>query len=187
MNHLQFSRMRVRRKGGVLLALLLMAGFISTVAPIASVSAGNTCTLSCCAGRAPHAAGSCMDGTCHAAIRLHQRRNVRTQPEERLCGVALRGGAVAKTTFRHQVRERDSQSSAFQTSSLTKPCQPDCGAGTFTSSSQSRPRDSGAISHADKPRPPSSGRLDRSSFNRANALDTLCRRSRPRGPPITFS
>src|SRR4051794_28814909 len=89
MNHLQFSRMRVGRAGGVLFGLLLIAGFISTAAPIASVSAGNTCALACCAGRAPHPAGSCMDGTCQAAIRLRNkssRLHVYAPVADKLCG-----------------------------------------------------------------------------------------------------
>jgi hypothetical protein len=69
-------------------ALTLVAAFACAVIPLASAS-GNVCKLECCAGRAAHAAGSCMNGTCHAAIKI-QRKTIRrtmTAPVDELCGL----------------------------------------------------------------------------------------------------
>jgi hypothetical protein len=187
------------RAARVILGASLLLSIVSVNIPTALVASSPMCTLACCAGKAPHSAGSCMNGSCRAFLNgraktLHVHRQLPVQQSEQLCGLPRRG---AWTTSRLLIKSspvtvgdssrQSGEAENVSTSTLGKPCQQDCGAGTLSSSSQSRPRDTGAISYADKPRPPSSGRLERSTFNRANALDTLCRRSRPRGPPITSS
>jgi hypothetical protein len=187
-----------------ILAALLLLTLLSTSLPLVTIASGPMCTLACCAGRAPHAAGSCMNGSCHAVLKgrakvskIHLQFPV--QESEQLCGlprsttrnsvVSLRGSA-ALTLAASSGRSRGSRAqdaASVSTTALGRSCQSDCGTGTFGSSSQSRPRDSGAISYADKPRPPSTARLEHSSLSRAKALDALCRRSRPRGPPISSS
>jgi len=185
MNHLQFNRMRVRRTGGVLFALLLAAGFFSSLVSIAAVSAGNICTLACCAGRAPHAAGSCMNGTCHAAIRLRKRTNrFPTEPTEKLCGLKT---FKARTIVPSQTGRRESQPSFLQVSMLVRPCQPDCGAATLPSASQRRSRETAELSFANRARPPSA----LPSLTTQNTFAELClllrSQASPRAPPILFS
>ena len=187
-----------------ILAALLLLTLLSASLPLTTIPSGPTCTLACCAGRAPHAAGSCMNGSCHAfligrpkssTIHVH----LAVHESERLFGlprstarnsmVLLRGStALTLAAFSGRLRgSRTEDAASVSTSTLGKPCQPDCGAGAFSSSSQSRRRDSSAVSYADKPRPPSTARLEHSSFSHTKALDALCRRSRPRGPPISSS
>ena len=48
----------------VTMLLALVAGSIAWPA----AASGPLCTLSCCAGRAPHAAGSCMHGSCETGV-----------------------------------------------------------------------------------------------------------------------
>ncbi|PYS23280.1 MAG: hypothetical protein DMF72_09985 [Acidobacteria bacterium] len=62
----------------------------------ASVSAGNICTLACCAGRATHAAGSCMNGTCHTFLTGRSKTPTIHVPlpvheSEKLCGLPQLG------------------------------------------------------------------------------------------------
>jgi len=186
-----------------ILAALLLLMLLSASLPLTVIASGPTCTLACCAGRPPHAAGSCMDGSCHAFLggrktsKIHLHLPV--HESEQLCGlqrittgsslVSLRGSSAltfaASSKQSHGSRARDEASVSIST--MGKPCQPDCGTGTFSSSSQGRPRDSAATSYADKPRPPSTEGREHSSFSRAQALDASCRRSRPRGPPISAS
>ena len=187
-----------------ILAALLLLTLLSASLPPTAIASSPMCHLACCAGRAPHAAGSCMNGSCHAFLmgraktsKIHLQLPV--HESEQLCGlrrsttrnsvVSLRG-STARTlaaSFERSRGGRAPDAASVSTSTVGKPCQPDCGTGTFSSSSQSRPRDSGAISYADKPRPLSTARHEHSSFNRAKTLDALCRRSRPRGPPISSS
>jgi hypothetical protein len=187
-----------------ILAALLLLTLLSASLPLTSIASGPTCTLACCAGRAPHAAGSCMNGSCHAVLigraktsKIHLQ--LPAHESEQLCGlprsttrnsiVSLRGSialTLAASSGRSP-RSRAPDAASVSTTAFGIPCQSDCGTGIVGSSSQSRPRDSGAISYADKPRPPTTARHEHSSFSRAQALDALCRRSRPRGPPISSS
>ncbi len=175
---------RIRRVGGIAIALLLAAGFFFSMVPIASVSAGNICTLACCAGRTPHAAGSCMNGTCHAAIRLRKRTNrFATEPTEKLCGLkTFKARNVDRTVVPPQ--RSDSQPSSLQVSMLVRPCQPDCGGASGFVSSYS-PGKAVTTSAADQPRPLALSR-SLAAFNRAHTLEVLCRECAPRGPPTKY-
>ena len=198
MNHLQFSRMRVGRTGRVLLALWLIAGFISAVAPIASVSAGNTCTLSCCAGRAPHAAGSCMDGSCHAVLsRRSQSTHQHNQTyDEHFCGLArlkqfsrslFSSRAQASVRGKSPTGEKESNAASLSGGTIGRPCDPNCGDAVFSSSTQSKPRHAATIAHADKPRPPSALLQSRYSLTRHKTHTGFNQKVSPRGPPLQYS
>jgi hypothetical protein len=187
----------------IILGATILLSILWANIPTASLASDPMCHLACCAGRAPHAAGSCMNGSCHAFL-VSRSNSSKIQvhspvhQSEQLCGLPRRmarnsmtslRGSPALTLANTSDRSHDSRSpnaTSVSTSTLGKPCQLDCGA-AFSSSSQNRPRDTGAISHADKPRPPSTGRREHSSFNRVGPWDALCRRSGPRGPPITSS
>ena len=152
----------------VILGTMLSCAILLANIPSLAVASGPMCTLACCAGRAPHAAGSCMNGSCQAFLKgragaSHNHRQSPAQQSEQLCGLPR---LIARTTSRllresaiHAVRysserlneDRASFGAHLSTSTVGQPCQPDCGIGTFSSSSQSRPRDTGATSHADKP------------------------------------
>ncbi|HYV23894.1 MAG TPA: hypothetical protein VE969_01560, partial [Pyrinomonadaceae bacterium] len=185
MNRLQFSRMRVGRTGGVLLALLLIAGFIFTATPIESVLASNTCALACCAGRAPHAAGSCMDGTCHAAIRLKNKFHTHAPTAEKLCGSqVIRLKTFATTVVDTRDKDERPQGKSLHLSSVRQPCAPDCaGCATFsTSNSQSKVA---ALAVANQ-LPADPLKFLSAIFDRADTLDVACRQHSPRGPPDPF-
>ena len=188
----------------VILGAVLLLGILWSNIPSSAITTGPMCTLACCAGRAPHAAGSCMNGSCHAFLKgrvktSHIHRQLPVQQSKQLCGLSKR---LARTTARPLKEsstfaigdsseqsgvQRSPEVTSVSTATIGKPCHADCGAGTFSSSSQSRPRDSGATSYADKPRPPSTAQHEHSLFSHATALQALCSRARPRGPPISSS
>jgi hypothetical protein len=195
---------KVMRVARVILGAAILLSILWANIPTAALASGPMCHLACCAGRAPHAAGSCMNGSCHAVLkdrsttsRIHLQ--LPAHESEQLCGLPLRATRNSANSLRgftalslassHEQSpgSRGPGVASVSTATLAKPCQSDCGAGTLSSSNQSRPRDTGAISYADRPRPPSNARPEHSSFSRAQALDAQCRRSRPRGPPISSS
>src|SRR5437660_6780439 len=79
---------RFCRWARLILAVLLLAGLASTAAPLITNASGTLCKLSCCAGRAPHAAGSCMNGACHTFLRKSQSGRLHVRPQvEHYCGL----------------------------------------------------------------------------------------------------
>ena len=108
----------------VIMAAVLAGAFICAALPLASVSAGNVCRLECCAARTPHAAGSCMNGTCHAAIRIHKQRVERppaAAPAEEFCGLKILAKRLVHVANSTEPTTRDS------VVTLSAPCNADCG------------------------------------------------------------
>jgi hypothetical protein len=184
MNSQSIRGLGLRRLSAVTLALLLVAGFLSTIVPLASVSAGNICTLACCAGRMPHAAGSCMNGSCHAAIKLH-RKTIQRPTAETFCGFEpMRAQRLFRTTITQRNRQADETRAGSYELVLTKPCPPDCGgtAGSIASNSKGK---AVAIAIAIYGQPLNNARADH-DLDRAQPLESLCCRHSPRGPPKRF-
>jgi hypothetical protein len=182
----------------VFLAALLLVGFFSGILPLASLAGGPTCHLDCCAGRAPHAAGSCMNGTCHAVLSTRSQRHthlqVITPPAEHLCGLPTTRSLINRLTViavkegAQRTHDRARSETSLVATSLGKPCESDCGTCSVSSfSSRHRERTNAALAYANKPRPPSAS--DRPGANPSPAPQRagLCNRSIPRGPPSSFS
>jgi len=108
------------------LAVFLLAGLASTAAPLITNASGTVCTLSCCAGRAPHAAGSCMSGACHAFLHRSQstRSHVHLQPAEHYCGLDRFDKAAQTATSR--IRTTPGHETIRLRGAFTSPCEADC-------------------------------------------------------------
>ena len=176
----------------ILLAALVLVAFLASAFPLATLASGQMCNLACCAGRAPHAAGSCMDGSCHAALanRSRARRYRRTvvQSSEQLCGLA-RPKSLNKWSTAIAAKQASQRSeTSLAPTNLSKPCESDCGTCSVSSfSSRNRQRMFAALAFTSKPRPPSAaGRFDANSLVTSRRA-ALCNRSIPRGPPFSFS
>jgi hypothetical protein len=68
----------------IIVAVVLMLALLSGVVPFSSASAGHLCTMECCAGLPPHAAGSC-----HMSMSSHGKSR-ESEPEQDLnkhCGL----------------------------------------------------------------------------------------------------
>ena len=159
------------------LAAALSLAFFGGSFQLAQSASGSLCTLTCCAGRAPHAAGSCMNGSCRAVLKIgrHDHAHVYNPTSDKFCGVerpATRKGSLLRRTVSHDLssandaRDQSKQSTnpAATVAGVTKPCDPTCGAGLSTSSTQNRPRESAAAAFADKPRPPTQSQRFEASF-----------------------
>jgi len=191
----------VRSVSRAFLAAVLSLAFLGGMLPLAQSASGPMCTLSCCTGRAPHAAGSCMSGSCRADLRInrHAHARVYNHTPDQFCGaerVATRKQSLLRLTVRSDFDSaKDAQDQSRQKSSnpattvagVTTPCDPTCGAGLSISSTQTRPRESTASAFADKPRPPTHSRILEASFTFTKILDGFCRERGPRGPPSSFS
>ncbi|HBB94524.1 MAG TPA: hypothetical protein DC054_03970 [Blastocatellia bacterium] len=175
------------------LAAVLSLAFLGGSFQLAQSASGSLCTLTCCAGRAPHAAGSCMNGSCRAVLKIgrHDHAHVYNQISDQFCGVERVATRKRSLLRVHVSSDQNAQAQSNQKSShpsttvagITKPCDPTCGGGMSISSTQNRPRQSTTAAFADKPRPPTHSQVVASSFTFAKPLNGFSRGGGPRGPP----
>ena len=182
------------------LAAVLSLAFFGGSFQLARSASGSLCTLTCCAGRAPHAAGSCMNGSCRAALRSVPRdhAHVYNHTSDQFCGVerisTRKSSLLRLAVTRDLSAAKDAQGQSQQSANpattvagVTKPCDPTCGGGMSTSSTQNRPRESAATAFADKPRPPTQSQILEASCACKKILNGFWRERCPRGPPIVSS
>ena len=173
-----------------ILAALLLCALFSVSVPVASVSAGPMCTRPCCAGHAAHAAGSCMNGSCHAAI--HRRKAAYTPHSftprsEAFCGLSRRGSLIAaskiakviSTTSRNESARTKGSAAALIGQGAT-----DCSHCVSGCANLNRQRNSAAVTHAERVRPLLDLGFADLCQHLAQTRDGLFRCGTPRGPPI---
>ena len=178
----------------------MVASIVWMSLPVSTATTGSVCTLTCCAGRAPHAAGSCMNGSCHAV--LNRARSHAHQPvvniQEQLCGLPRPTARLPQSRRTHTsgpglgvYESRSSKSlsecARLASSALDKPCASDCGAGTFSSTNQRRPREAAALLLANRNRAPSGPRLATDGDTAPHLRDARHTLASPRGPPTPIS
>jgi hypothetical protein len=178
MNRLVSKRSAVLAR--IALALLLAAAFTCTTVPLASVSASNTCHLECCAARAPHAAGSCMNGTCHAAIQVHKnklRRPASSETAEAFCGLKR----FSEQTGHHAI-SNDAPTTQPSVATFQRACDADCGSCAVGSVSAK-----GKIAIAASYQLQPLGTRCSIDSDLISSTQTFHRRYSPRGPPTALS
>jgi len=187
------------------LALAMLAG----VVPASLSSAQQTCTMSCCAGKPQHAAGSCgMSFTDEA--QAHDRATTEEHHHHQV-GTTATDDSVATTTA-PEIVEADASTSHCGTTehasaesatnshttrrpnappsvrahALISPCSPECAAAAVSNLSQvRRPRSSSGLLTAQvRPRPPTLASLAEQTFELQTSPAVICRQSRPRAPPV---
>jgi hypothetical protein len=183
MNRLAKS-FRVLGVARLLVAAILLFGIFASVVPLETVLAGPACRLACCAKRAPHSAGSCADGSCHASLkrkRREARHHSTSNPIKELCGLGRKSEIENKTRPRMNLASTKTETdaaAAFQTS-----CPVEC-SGTLANSSFQR--NSAAMSVSTNPGQEPLHRT-RVSLTDAQPSEVSCRDCAPRGPPLPLS
>ena len=195
---LNAKSVRVISVARVFLATVFLIGFVASSFPLETIASGPTCTLACCAGRAPHAAASCMNGSCHAFLKSRSKRSHQHNGaySETFCGLT-RFSQLNRSLFSVRVqssakgegsaKERDSNSLLLSGGMISSPCDPNCGGVISSASSQTRPRQFIALAYANKPRPPSPSRQCRFAPSRFKTLSGFGKQVSPRGPPVQSS
>ena len=169
------------------MAFVLLTAFLSGIVPIAVVSAGSLCALECCAGKAPHASGSCMKGACQVTLPTSRarRHHAATDQSEKFCGLP-RESRLTSFALRRAETGLSSSSDHLSSSALESPCQPDCGGCASGFANSNRSRNSAAVAGDSRPRPPTNNYLSDFRNLRIQILEMQCRQGAPRGPPISF-
>jgi hypothetical protein len=183
----------------VVLVAAVLSGCLLSSIPVGSVASGPMCALACCAGRAPHAAGSCMHGECHVDLKSghnsHQdshKHHVKpvASSSEPLCGLSRilatsrRGVSVADAVKDGHHNKPDPKTPAASSNTISKPCVNDCGGCASAAFSSSKVRNGSGFSYANYARPPSSFDSFNLSFQLIKQRDGLRRQSAPRPPPV---
>ncbi len=186
MERSRLSLYKISYAARALIAFVLLSAFLSGVVPLAAVTAGSLCNLECCAGRAPHASGSCMKGACQVTLSTSRARKHHATPDkaEKFCGLSPK---IRLTSFalRRAEARLSTSSDHVSPSALEAPCHADCGcASGFANSNRSR--SSAAVAGDSRPRPPANNYLANFRYHWIQILETQCRQGAPRGPPISF-
>ena len=176
-----------------LVAAVLACSLLSSL-PVSSIASGPMCELPCCAGRAPHAAGSCMHGECHVDLKSghnsHSHQNSHSHhvkhvaPSEPLCGLSrVKTPSVVDLAKDGHHRKPDPKQPAVSSNAVSKPCVNDCGGCASATFSSSKVRSASVFSYASYARPPSSSERFNQCFNLLKQRDGLRRQFAPRPPP----
>lgn len=212
-----FNPLKMIRCARLMCAGMLLLAFVSTSVPLITSAAPSStaCARSCCAGKAPHAAGSCEHGSCHAALPARRKssnhRQRVSQPIEQLCGVprgletkslakgysssgisrekngALPNGRASDTNKPSDTKRlTDTNQLKLSPASVTMPCQPECG-GFLAGFSSSRQQNTATIGHGPRLRPAAQVLLARRDDLSPKSLDALSEHRAPRGPPLSLS
>ncbi|HKR60994.1 MAG TPA: hypothetical protein VJS64_14840 [Pyrinomonadaceae bacterium] len=186
-----------------ILAATLLLGLLASAFPLVTVASGPMCELACCAGRAPHAAGSCMNGSCQAFLNstpetVYVNHEEQPEPAEQLCGLSQLSMTPTRIPLIETITvddgsgiERDhsetsnhsSNQASIATTAFQQPCQPECGSCASGFARSNQQRNSAALAYADRPRPPSRGRPRNTDYGLTQTRSALGRRGAPRGPP----
>ena len=177
----------------VIFAALILFALLAVTFPLNSGSAASACQRDCCAGRAPHAAGSCMTGSCHA--RLKTKRGAPAQfvagtKGEELCGLSTRPAVVATrlaaaNLSAHRTNNHRLTQPELAVTAVGKPCLEHCGglASSFANAKQQRKISFGRA-HSLRPRT-----VSNRGYVFVNSVESragLGQPSIPRGPPSSL-
>lgn len=183
------------------LALALLAGVI----PFNTFSsAQQTCTMTCCAGKPPHLAGSCSMAFSDADQAETGGASGASEHQAHTGGAAEAGAMQMQeaapeiieatshcgTTESSSEHKPSTRRTSHQTASiiahvLTSPCSPECAAAAVPNFSQvRRPRaDSAMLTAGSRPRPPTLVSPVEQTTQLQTSPEVFCRQSRPRAPP----
>ena len=183
------SSNRSKRVAKSALASIALLALLAAFLPLETLASGQMCTLACCAGRAPHAAGSCMDGSCDAALkRSKHNHGAKRRPVEKLCGLSIPRGLsrhIAMVPRPENAANTQSKQAKFSSSTITKPCAADCGScvSGFVSPNY---RNHAVVTRGPRQRTGQALSPANATLPSPLTLDASVRQSAPRGPPNTF-
>ena len=179
-----------------ILSSAILFALASGAVPLLTIASGPMCTLACCAGRVPHAAGSCMNGSCHASLKSQAKTKARLRREtysEHWCGLPkeslgsswfLRKADNSRAVVGERIsKQGDSRQASLSGTTISKPCDSNCGCATFASSTQNRSRQFSALAYDRRSRPLSTSRQTLSALIRRTTHRGFGQHVSPRGPP----
>jgi hypothetical protein len=198
-----------------ILAVTLLLTLVAATIVWPAAASGPLCAMACCAGKAPHAAGSCTHGACETGVSIdqeatgsyqhthdHHEQQALESESASLILAGVTGGAcgadmeqvptIDATSDQPAVdqsisTETETNNAAAATETISQPCQPGCGASASGVATSKRSRNTAALTRSANPSPPSAIKLAGGRRFLANSLSAFGRCCAPRGPPAAFS
>jgi hypothetical protein len=182
-----------------ILATMLTLMLLSGVAPLSSLSRSRQCRMACCAGKSPHAEGSCsvafatetqeepLEGQVEeqAAHSQHSHQHAASATPEKIAS-SDHDAAEHHTAQPPSSGKKSSRALNVASQAMTTPCSPECAAAASASTQLPRPRDAGAMSAAGNPRPPTPVRFKKEFFIALSPSTERRRQFHPRAPPLSL-
>jgi hypothetical protein len=186
----------------IILATMLALVLLSGVAPLNTLSRSHQCHMACCAGKSPHAEGSCSVTFAtatqeeeetpneqveeHAAHSQHTHQHASSAPSEKIAS-SDNDASMRQTAQHTSSGKKSSRTLNVASQAMTTPCSPECAAAATSASTQlPRPRDAAAMSMAGNPRPPPLS-IFKKEFSTVLPPSTEGRRQlHPRAPPFSL-
>ncbi|MDT4969680.1 MAG: hypothetical protein QOJ64_4417 [Acidobacteriota bacterium] len=179
------------------MAAMLGLVLLSAIAPLSSFSSSHQCHMACCAGKAPHAEGSCSVAFA-SEIEPNATDDGEEAVEEPSAHAHHGASAPAEESVSHDSHNVASRHSAHHSSSahtessqsltaaspaMTAPCSPECAAAAVAPTHSRRPRDGAAMAFACSPRPPTLVLIRNVISDIVLPSSESRRQVRPRAPP----
>jgi hypothetical protein len=194
-SHLRSTCSAPKAIARTILATLLALVLLSGIAPLNSLSRSHQCRMACCAGKSPHAEGSCSVALANEnqaepadeqveenAARSHHAHHVSGATSEKLAS-SEHDGAKHHRAQHSSPGKKSSPTLNAVSQVVTTPCSPECSAGALASTQLPRPRDAAAMSAAGNPRPPTLTRFKKELSTILSPSAERRRQIRPRAPP----
>jgi hypothetical protein len=174
----------------IVVAIVLVLALLSGIVPFRSASAGNLCTMACCAGLPPHTAGSC-----HMEMPAPGNLSRETTPEpasesepDKLCGLREpENGAPDVTAGAIRINDDNGESSSLNLDAVTVDASDHCRVHSQTEEAGTQPAgDSNQVANIAahsfaKPCPPEcGGGATGSGVRRPPDAATLVQNARPK-------
>ncbi len=141
----QFSmQTRAALVARVLLASLVAASLLTTLASLSTVSSAETGVMACCVGKTGHEGGSCSSGILTSSAETQHETSDETEESNALVLVVADGGIHAQSD-EELVAPGTPQIQYPQVADITRPCTGECATCSTSFNRQPRPREQSTL------------------------------------------
>lgn len=181
-----WMKVRLLAVARLLVASIVTASFLITVAPLGTASSAPDGMKDCCIGKPGHEAGACSSGLLASSGDPHHSvaddSEVASETSSAL--MAVSGGIHSQSSEASEPPQAES-SRRNSINAVSRECRGECGTCSTSFSRQPRPREQSTLAYKARPHLLNSSlRLD-TEFPSVNALKKTATQLRPRAPPLS--
>jgi hypothetical protein len=170
----------------VLVAAIVAASFLITVAPLGAASSAETGTMACCVGKAGHEGGSCSSGLLASSIEPQPEASDDAK-ETSAPILVVAGGGIHAQSSEESVASETPDTQHARVATISRNCTGECGTCSTSFTRQPRPREQSTLATRARPHLQTSSSLHDAEPPSFNALQKVTTQLRPRAPPAPSS